>query len=238
MWLSNIFEASCPCNICQRSVSVKRKWKTISTPRTKFQVCKEWCEPNPWVWPTPGPNPIIPDGPDWPVPCEWSDCNNCVWNVNNCNIMCQNNQTSNESNITWTWWVWPYMVTARCDWTSEKQRTNISWQCLTLEKQFEWNCPCNQCHWFVQDSNWDVSDILDFQVCKEECEWWDEPSTPTPLPDGPITTQECLACPCNYTDFWNTLSLNDDVKAILLDLNMTTLYSESIPVWIMQYLNQ
>jgi len=181
---------------------------------------------------------LIGSGPIWPVPCEWSNCDNCVWNVNNCNILCPDNQTSNESNITWTWGVWPYMVMVQCEWNIEKQRTNISWQCLTLEKQFEWNCPCNQCRWFVQDSNWDTIDWLDFQVCKEECAWWDEPTPPTPLPDGPITTQECLACPCNYTDFWNTLSLNDDVKAILLDLWMTTLYSETIPVWIMQYLNQ
>jgi hypothetical protein len=80
--------------------------------------------------------------------------------------------------------------------------------------------------------------MQNFQVCKDECDsWWENPTPPAPTPDWPITTPECLACPCNYTDFWNTLTLNDDVKAILLDLWMTTLYSESIPVWIMQYLN-
>lgn len=205
------------------------------------------CPQDLWDKCKPGPdnpnNPLIASGPAWPViGCSGNNCNNCIWDVNNCNWwptnICWNGQS--ENNGTWIGWKWPYNVTAQCDNKPNdiKHWYNISWQCFSFEKYFESDCPCNQCHWFVQDVDWEISEMQNFQVCKDECDsWWENPTPPAPTPDWPITTPECLACPCNYTDFWNTLTLNDDVKAILLDLWMTTLYSESIPVWIMQYLN-
>ena len=255
IWLDGALKWTCPCDTCQRSVSAKVGKKMISSPRKKFQVCGEWCNPSP----NPEPSPIIADWPEWPVlDCEeGKDCNDCIWDVSNCDTpwwggwwewwgsgsLCWDNQESPESNGTWIGGVEPYTVTAWCDWVNneeKKQRNNIYGQCFPFEKYFPWDCPCNQCHWFVEDSNWNHSDILNFKVCKEECKWWDDdnPPSPTPTPDGPITTPECLSCPCIYTDYGNNLSLNDDVKAILLDLDMNTLYSESIPVWIMQYLNE
>jgi hypothetical protein len=47
---------------------------------------------------------------------------------------------------------------------------------------------------------------------------------------------ECLSCPCVFSDFANDLILDDKVQAILRDLDMNVVYSESIPEPIKQFL--
>jgi len=51
-----------------------------------------------------------------------------------------------------------------------------------------------------------------------------------------ITAKECFSCPCNFSDFANDLNIKDKVKAILWDFGMTTIYSETIPENIRQFL--
>lgn len=51
-----------------------------------------------------------------------------------------------------------------------------------------------------------------------------------------IFPNECLSCPCTFSDFANSLNIDDKVKAILWDIDMNVLYSESIPESIKQFL--
>jgi hypothetical protein len=78
---------------------------------------------------------------------------------------------------------------------------------------------------------------LDFTVCNDECNNPEEPPITPWDDDWPITTPECLSCPCIFTDYWDTLNIHDDVKAVLFDYSMNILYWETIPVGIMQYLD-
>lgn len=214
----------CPCATCYRVV----KWADwVISQKKEFSVCAPECDTT-----------LIADWPEWPVPgCSGNDCNDiCTWNVNscpscngdpNCNV-CENNPVSCG---IWTGWVWPFEIKAWCDPDTALiySWTNISWHRFSFANIFEWTCPCKVCHRVVEDSIWNIAERHDFNVCTEDCDvwWW----------DGPEVMDECLSCPCNYTDYWNTLSTKDDVKAILFDFWMTTLYTESIPVTIMQYLN-
>lgn len=54
--------------------------------------------------------------------------------------------------------------------------------------------------------------------------------------DSFIIEPECFACPCNFSEFANTLNINDSIKAVLRDYNMTTIYNDSIPESIKLYL--
>jgi len=53
----------------------------------------------------------------------------------------------------------------------------------------------------------------------------------------PIIETECLSCPCAFSDFANDLHIDDKVKAILRNIDMDILYSQSIPETIKQFLN-
>lgn len=54
--------------------------------------------------------------------------------------------------------------------------------------------------------------------------------------EGGILPKECLSCPCVFSDFANDLNIDDKIKAVLRDINMEILYSESIPESIKQFL--
>ncbi|MCK9466710.1 MAG: thrombospondin type 3 repeat-containing protein [Candidatus Absconditabacterales bacterium] len=56
------------------------------------------------------------------------------------------------------------------------------------------------------------------------------------IDDSGISVKECFSCPCDYSDFANDLNIKDRVKAILWDFDMTTIYSETIPESIRQFL--
>ncbi len=88
--------------------------------------------------------------------------------------------------------------------------------------------------------------IEDFDGCPEiwanlECSVWnlDHNNYNLSLNDienGKIIQPQCLACPCSFSDFANTLTTTDQVKAILWDVDMSVLYSESIPESIKKFL--
>lgn len=63
--------------------------------------------------------------------------------------------------------------------------------------------------------------------------WWINDNW---INDNTIIVSECFSCPCVFSDFANDLNIDDKVKAILRDINMETLYSESIPESIKQFL--
>ena len=54
--------------------------------------------------------------------------------------------------------------------------------------------------------------------------------------DSPIIPAECMSCPCNYADFANSLNVNDKIKALLWDDSINTIYSQSIPVFLSEFL--
>jgi len=53
---------------------------------------------------------------------------------------------------------------------------------------------------------------------------------------SPITTTECLSCPCAFSDYANDLMIDDKIKAVLWDLDMSIVYSQTIPEPIKQFL--
>ena len=44
------------------------------------------------------------------------------------------------------------------------------WNNFSFNWLFPWACPCKTCHWYVQDSDGNVSYTRDFQVCNDGCE--------------------------------------------------------------------
>ena len=156
-----LFPWSCPCKECHWYVQ-DSNWLITAT--WNFQVCNEWC----WIisnWPE---DPVI-----W---CTWSNCNVCTWNVDTCvwcnwDPECELCLLDPELCWMWTWWVWPYSVTAWCEpeniiysWN------NIMWNNFSFNWLFSWACPCKTCHWYVQDSEGNISYTRDFQVCNDGCE--------------------------------------------------------------------
>ena len=80
--------------------------------------------------------------------------------------------------------------------------------------------------------------VEDFDWCPEigtnvNCAIW---SKNIATIENTITQKECLACPCEFSDFANDLNINDTVKAVLWDFDMKTIYSESIPESVRQFL--
>ena len=231
---NNIFEWDCPCRVCHRFVS-SSDWLVSGI--KDIYICNNCTPDSPW---------IISEWPDVPVtPCVWNECDNvCQWDVNDCPSCnwspdCDWCEQNPDSCGTWTWWEWPFIITARCESNSIiYQRFNITSLEFSFANIFEWDCPCRVCHRFVEDELWNVSETNDIFVCNEECNNPTDPDVPTIIPgDEPIETPECLSCPCIFTDYWDTLNINDKVKAILFDYDMSVIYWETIPVSIMQYLN-
>ncbi len=145
---------------------------------------------------------IIPNNPDDPIPgCSWSNCNNiCTWNVQNCpscnwDPLCELCLQNPETCASWSGWVWPYNLTARCEPDNTPYfRYNISSNNFSFLNIFTWSCPCRQCHWFVSDSNGIKSITGDFQVCNDSCiidpDWPDNPTPPDPCEWNPFC-EEC-----------------------------------------------
>ena len=106
-----------------------------------------------------------------------------------------------------------------------------------------WDCPCRQCQRTATNST--RTSTWNFQLCDPECQpdqpwtwneiWWDIPINLNDI-DAPIIVSECISCPCNYADFANTLNINDKVKAILWDDALNTIYNQSVPVFLKEFL--
>ena len=98
------------------------------------------------------------------------------------------------------------------------------------------------------NSNWNITSSWDIEICNTWCNWWgnwwgNENGWIIPVSidinniDTPIITSECLACPCNYVDFANSLNINDKIKAVLRDDSLSTIYSQSNSIYLNDFLN-
>ena len=117
--------------------------------------------------------------------------NNCHWDPE-----CELCLLNPESCWTWSWWVWPYSVTAWCepeniiyDWY------NIMWNNFSFNGLLPWACPCKKCHWYVQDSIGNITNTRDFQVCNDWC-WMT-----SDWPEDPVIW--CTWSNCNNVCTWD-----------------------------------
>ena len=202
---------SCPCRQCRWLVT-DSNW--IQSPTTEFQVCSLWCNPTP------------------PDSCEW-------------NPLCDECEQNPESCIDIPAWPWPNDVIVQCEPNLSYHRSGINISKFSLANKIPWDCPCRQCTWTVINWSGTVTSTWNFQVCNLS---WCDPENPEipeiPVippdinwPDTPIIPAECLQCPCNYADFANDLNINDRIKAILWDDSISTIYSQSFPVYVWEFLN-
>ena len=202
---------SCPCRQCRWLVT-DSNW--IQSHFNEFLVCNSWCNPTP------------------PDPCDW-------------NPLCDECEQDPESCID-TPWPWPSDVIVQCEPDLSYHWSWINVSRFSLANRIPWDCPCRQCTRTVINSSGTTTSTWNFQVCEPWCDpgWWgwntwDIPVIPPDInwPDVPIIPAECLQCPCNYADFANALNINDRVKAILRDDTISTIYNQSFPVYIWEFLN-
>ncbi len=176
----------------------------------------------------------------WLIDFELPDCNINLDNINKDILMLHKNVCSLDN----------------CPFFANENQMDINnngrWdQCdnlINLINSDAWNNKEN-----IIDSDWDwipdhldacplipenYNGIEDFDWCpeiwlNESCNIWPNNMK---IPENNIIQNECLSCPCAFSDFANDLNINDKVKAILWDFDMKIIYSESIPDSIRQFL--
>ena len=206
---ANMIPWNCPCRQCRWRVT-DVNW--VQSHFTEFPICNQWCISTP------------------PDPCEWNPlCDECEQDPESCISMPP----------------WSDSVIVQCEPNLSYHWSGINVPNFSLGNKIPWDCPCRQCTWTTTNASGTVTSTWDFQVCEPWCEpgWWgstwDIPIIPPDInwPDTPIIPAECLQCPCNYADFANDLNINDKVKAILWDDSISTIYSQSFPVYIWEFLD-
>ena len=140
-------------------------------------------------------------------------------------------------------WEWPTDITVNCETDLIYHWSGVYWSMFPVAHMFPWSCdPYRQCNWIAV--NWSGISTWTFQVYDPECEshasWWNIViGWETPIDFGNIDSSiisECNSCPCNYADFANSLNINDKVKALLWDDSKSTIYNQSVPVFLKEFL--
>ena len=205
---------TCPCRKCTWYVRDKN-W--LETPVEDFEVCKPWCPQQ--------------------EECNWNPiCEECLQDPESC---------IDIPPI----WPWPNEVIVECNTWLVYHRSGIDFSRFSLANRIPWDCPYRQCSWIVINNNWNIISTWSFQVPGTWCDpgwgwgWWGDwtweiPIIPIDIDDidSPIIPAECISCPCNYADFANSLNINDKIKAILLDDTINTIYSQTVPVFLKEFL--
>ncbi len=155
---------------------------------------------------------------------------NNICGLDNCPTVNNENQMDLNNNWWWDLCDWEYFN----DWESEENnQLDTDWDWIIDELD---SCP------LIPEN---YNGIEDFDGCPEiwannNCNLWDfnywfwDIDNYTDLPT--ITTTECLSCPCAFSDYANDLVLDDKIRALLWDLDMSIIYSETIPEPIKQFL--
>ena len=208
---------SCPCRQCHWYVT--DSLGQITSTRD-FKVCTPGCDPN----------------------CEWEPFyNKCLENPDDC--------------IKLPEWSWPTEINVECEGDLSYYWSGEYCSKFPLAHMIPWDCPCRQCRWTASNSS--RTSTWTFQLCDQNSGcwsggswgwswsgwswswnnsvWWEIPINLNDI-DTPIIVSECNSCPCNYADFANTLNINDRIKAILRDDSLNTIYNQSIPVFLNEFL--